>query len=238
MTEVKLDDYLPEGWSGTADWVAWDDERRAFVLGDLKTIKAGGINRIIKEGVKDAHLWQISAYFHALVRAGLPMVNGAAIYYVPLGQLTASEGSKVEPTLQEITPIPAEKVDSVMYHIRQEVDAYLATSAGWFGREDAPLSAYLTPALAPVQERVLKYTLNKRLKVPAIDVMRAPHWSTAYCPFPDELCDCRHQTTNKVGQFNIDPDTDELIYKGETAAPEPHPLMIAKLMKELDNGNA
>src|SRR5215213_2274771 len=37
MLEVALEDYLPTGWTGTCDWIAWNTERKAFVLGDLKT---------------------------------------------------------------------------------------------------------------------------------------------------------------------------------------------------------
>lgn len=35
MQEVKLDRWLPEGWSGTADWIFWHPEHEAFVLGNV-----------------------------------------------------------------------------------------------------------------------------------------------------------------------------------------------------------
>ena len=38
MQEVKLDRWLPEGWSGTADWVFWNADLGGFVLGDMKTM--------------------------------------------------------------------------------------------------------------------------------------------------------------------------------------------------------
>jgi hypothetical protein len=44
MQEVKLDRWLPEGWSGTADWVFWNADLGGFVLGDMKTIKGDGVS--------------------------------------------------------------------------------------------------------------------------------------------------------------------------------------------------
>lgn len=233
MTEVKLDPYLPFGWSGTADWLIWDADRRAFVLGDLKTIKPGGINRIHAEGIKEAHMWQVSAYWHACAEAGLPLVEGAVVYYVPLGQLTASEGAKVEPTIQVMTPYPRKAIAERMGAIQAQVAAYLATLPP--APTDYP-ALFVTGELAPVQERVIKYVLNKKLKRPAIDVMMAPHWSTAYCPFPDELCNCRHQTTNKFGQFDRSEDGQVVYVPGakvpaHTAPPAPAAGLIRALVK-------
>jgi hypothetical protein len=66
MQEVKLDRrWLPDGWSGTADWIFWNADLGGFVLGDLKTIKGDGITWIEKDGAKREHLWQLSAYWHA-----------------------------------------------------------------------------------------------------------------------------------------------------------------------------
>lgn len=46
MQEVKLDRWLPTGWSGPADWAFFVAERGAFVLGDIKTIKGNGVQYI------------------------------------------------------------------------------------------------------------------------------------------------------------------------------------------------
>jgi hypothetical protein len=43
MQEVKVDRWLPEGWSGRVDWVFWNADLGGFVLGDLKTIKGDRI---------------------------------------------------------------------------------------------------------------------------------------------------------------------------------------------------
>lgn len=252
MTEVKLDRWLPEGWSGTADWLFWDDYQRCFVLGDLKTTKPGGINWIHKAGAKDSHIWQISCYWHAVAKMGLPLAPIASVYYLPKNQLTASEGLPVGPTEQEIRPLPWAQVEAVMAERKAAVDAYVASlptpQVGLHGDVRGTTASladlYVTPALAPVQEREFDLRLNKTLKVPAIDVKLKPNWSTAYCAFPTELCDCREQKTNKVGQYDRD-DAGLLTYtpsKGfeGLTPPQPDPGLVAAMVKaqKEKNGSA
>jgi len=52
MEEVNLTAWMPEGWSGTADYVFYNAEARGFVLGDLKTIKGDGITWIERDGAR------------------------------------------------------------------------------------------------------------------------------------------------------------------------------------------
>jgi hypothetical protein len=76
MQEVRLDRWLPAGWSGTADWIMFDPERAAFVLGDMNTIKGDGTPWIEKDGAKLDHIEQLSA---ASVGAGrqAPHLSGS-----------------------------------------------------------------------------------------------------------------------------------------------------------------
>jgi hypothetical protein len=210
MNEVKLDRWLPDGWGGTADCVAWDVDHRCFVLGDWKTQKSGSLHYIHSGGAKKAHIWQVSAYYHALVAAGLPMLKGALVLYIPKSQLSASEGSPVYPSAQEIVPLPIERVHAKMAAQKAAVDSYLA-SLPWqltkphaLDHMDPPvtLDYWITDALAPESPRVIALSLNKALKRPVIDVKLVPGWEAAYCPFPDELCSCRHQSANKVGSWD------------------------------------
>jgi hypothetical protein len=69
MQEVKLTQWMPDGWSGTADWVFYNADLRGFVLGDLKTIKGDGIPWIERDGAKLEHRWQWFAYWCALREA-------------------------------------------------------------------------------------------------------------------------------------------------------------------------
>src|SRR6266705_1570842 len=70
MQEVTLNQWLPEGWGGTADWLLWDDDYPGYRLRDLKTIKPEGL-RWVLNGAKEEHIWQASAYWHALDAAGI-----------------------------------------------------------------------------------------------------------------------------------------------------------------------
>lgn len=238
MLEVQLDRWLPRGWSGRADWLQWDDARRAFVLGDLKSSKAEAMTWIAKDGMKESHIWQVSAYFWALVEMGLPMVNGFAVYYLPMNQLLAREGSPVSPRVEEGTPLPRDLVWGRMEERRAQVDAYLASLSP--NMVEGHPGNYLTDALAPVQSRVAKFSLNKQLKVPAIDVKLAPHWSAAFCDFPDELCDCRQQGTNKIGHWRLN--DGALVYEPTVEqadeVPSPPDDLIRKLRKELADASS
>ncbi len=246
MTEVKLDRWLPAGWSGTADWIAWDAERRAFVLGDAKTVKPGAIHWAQK-GIKETHMWQVSSYFWACVEMGLPMVNGFCIYHIPMSQLLKREGSPVQPYMAEVTPKPREEVHARMAERKAAVDTYLAECAktrAYFAGSLGPSNLYrmwLNDELAPVQERETKHFLNTKLAGgPVIDHKLVPNWSTDYCPFPEGLCDCNLQTANKVGHWTIDESGDACVYvpsaKQEQPADiiAPDPALIARLRKELD----
>lgn len=220
MTEVKLDRWLPEGWSGTADWLMWSDEYRAFVLGDLKTAKGEGMSFVERDGIKDEHLWQLSAYWYAVEAMGLPLVKAFNVLYLPMN---ATSDSKVTPLLAEGRPLPREEVMFQMTERWRLTKAYLKqvshdghtmlnrAGAEWHG-QSFPLNAYLNDLLAPEQERVQILRWNGKQKV--YDVKLAPHWSTAYCPYPNELCACSEQGTNKIGSFQYlhHPEGDQVVY--------------------------
>jgi len=136
---------------------------------------------------------------------GIPLVHGFVIYHVPINQLTKREGSPVRPHLSECTPLDRETVHGVMAERKAAVDAYLETLR-YGPNEPIPpkraLKRYLTDALAPVQEREQKLMNAKKATPDVRDLILVPNWSTDYCPFPDELCDCRHQGTTKIGHYD------------------------------------
>jgi len=68
--------------------------------------------------------------------------------------------------------------------------------------EGYALSSYLTPELAPVQER--EQVIYYDRKTGTHDVLLKPHWSAAYCPFDNELCDCSEQGQTKIGMYDTD----------------------------------
>lgn len=204
MSEVILTPWLPAGWSGRPDWFIWNPEYKAFGLVDLKTIKGDGIYWIGKDGPKEDHVWQTSLYWHGAKAMGLPLIKRIGVFYLPVSE--ARKGAPPpEPTFVEFDPLPWETLRPVVEGRWKSVSAYLESlpfdprevdvSRG--GMEHMDL--WITDALAPVQERVFRTKANKTSGF--TDVSLAPHWSTSYCEFPLELCDCALQTENKVGHI-------------------------------------
>jgi hypothetical protein len=205
MQEVKLTPWLPEGWAGTADWVFYSAEHRAFVLGDLKTIKGEGMRWVLKEGAKEEHLWQLSCYWHALYDMGLPLVKGFGVIYLPMND-TTDRGERIEPAVMECEPIPREVIFPVMearWAATQEYLYELPPNKGAY-REvlSGDYSIFLTDKLAAPMARVQKIVWGGRSNV--FDVKLVPHWSADYCPYSEELCPCSTQGTTKIGHYTLD----------------------------------
>lgn len=236
-TEVSLDRYLPEGWSGTADWIAWSDKYRAFDLGDLKTIKGEGMAYVNRDGIKLEHMWQLSAYWYALENMGLPLVKRFCVLYLPMNVPQASD--PVEPRMHEGKPLDRELVLGTMADRWKATKRYLAgldyQRAAAMSSSPAPKFSYDTSDLAPVQDRVQALRWSKQSGV--FDVKLIPHWSAAFCPFPDELCDCSTQGQTKIGHYTLD--GTYVPRKGyEEVAPtvEPTPAQLRSKRQEEDGG--
>lgn len=185
--ELKLTSFMPEGWSGTADWVFWHPEYQAFVLGDLKTAKGEAIYWINRNGAKTEHIWQLSAYYYALLAMGLPMVKGFGVMYWPMND--TSDGDLVLPTLQECDPLPEDVV------LGRMVERFQACDKFWHG-------PWELDDLAPEIDREQKLLWNKTQGV--FDVKLVPHWSTRFCDWEAPYCNCRNQGTTKVGHYKLD----------------------------------
>lgn len=205
MQEVKLDRWLPEGWSGTADWLFYDDEAGGWVLGDMKTAKGEGIKWVVKDGAKTEHLWQLSAYWHALVEAGLPMVRGFAILYVPMNDTFDDE--VIEPVIADCAPLSKDVVEGEMARRWAMCEAYLEElppNARAYAEALAGVdySVFLTDKLAAPMAREQKVFWNGKQNV--FDLKLVPHWSTDFCPFEADLCDCSEQGVTKVGHYTVE----------------------------------
>lgn len=170
MQEVKMDDGLPEGWSGTADMFVWQRDE-GFLLVDFKTCKPEAMQWLERDGIKHEHHAQASAYWMAADNLGLPLVREYAVLYLPTGQMPPGK-PQVEPLLLRSTP------DTRVWGVMEERWRLTQEYLGTLPSDEDPQSSwlldeYLTSDLAPVQERVQK--LMRRTG----DVCLTPHWSAA-----------------------------------------------------------
>lgn len=205
MAEVNLTPFLPPGWGGTADAIVWNPELKGYVLVDFKTTKGESLKFIRRDGAKAEHIAQTSAYWHAVKKMGLsPMVKRIAVLYLPKND-TRSKDELIEPLLVDFAPMPQKTLHATMKQRSGRVSEYVA-SLGFDpvteGQNVRPLSDWVTDALEPVQERTQRAYLDKATGVWELKLV--PHWSTAYCPFHVELCDCSTQGTTKIGYWDID----------------------------------
>ena len=200
MAEVNMNPWLPPGWGGTLDALIWNPELKAFVLADFKTIKGEGLKWVIRDGAKEEHILQTSAYWHAAKRMGVPLAKAIAVLYIPKND-TRAKDELIEPVLMDFEPLPVRKLHANMKKRRDRVDEYIE-SVGGPGAGDRSWVQWVTDALEPVQERQQRMYFDRTSGV--YDVKLVPHWSAAYCPFPVELCDCSTQGTTKIGFYDLD----------------------------------
>ena len=205
MQEISVTPWLPKGWSGIADWMVWNPDSKAWVLGDLKTTKGEAIKWIVEGGVKEEHRWQVSAYYWALVDAGFPMHDRFVIYYLPMND-TANRGEKITPVTAEVTPIDRDVLEIRMKRRYTRVQEYVS-SLGMLLREDEYTEEvnyselYINSELESTMAREQKVYWNAKQGV--FDVKLVPHWTTRFCPYPLELCDCSEQKSEKIGHYEV-----------------------------------
>jgi hypothetical protein len=197
VRELNVTPWLPKGWGGVADYLFFDPQHRAWVMADLKTQKGEGFRFLEKDGAKEDHIWQLSAYWHALADAGFELVKGFAVIYLPKN---AVAGEDIEPMVFECDPLPREEVFGVMEEKAEAVRKYL--KRGGPVVLDGQNVKFINEYLAPPQERIQKMWWQS--KTNTWDVKLVPHWSTAYCPYDNTLCDCSEQGTTKIGHWKIE----------------------------------
>ncbi len=230
LAEVPMQGGLPDGWGGSADYLVWDAKRRGFVLYDLKTQKSSSLQYIHRDGAKREHIWQVSAYWWALKRMGYPVLNRIGIIYLPKDEDYSIEGG-VQPVLSVVKPLDEEKVLGRMAEMRSAVDTYLDSldTLGQHYMVEHP-ELFVTDELAPLMPREQRIFKNKELW----EVKLIPHWTSMFCPYDNELCDCGHNLsgdkTTKIGHFAQEGNT--WIYKPrkgyEDMTPSVKPMVAAR----------
>jgi len=185
LTEINVDEGLPDGWSGTADWLIWNKGKRRFDLTDLKTTKGEGMSFLGTEP-KEEHHAQASAYYYALVNMGYPMSDDIHVLYLPMNQPTWKNSAQVGPVVLSARPLEYNALNIKMRNRARKMEQFLY--------EFDHTGNLLNPYLAEPMERVQK--MNSRF-----EVSLNPHWLTKYCPYPDNLCNCNTQKTTKIGEW-------------------------------------
>lgn len=201
MMEVKLTPWLPQGWGGTADLFIYNPEFQAFVLVDAKTTKGDSLKWIKKDGAKPEHVHQVSSYWHAAKKMGLPLAKEALVFYLPMTD-TRDKNEIVEPLEIMVTPLPARALHAEMKSRKDAVAAYVDSLPFGYDPNGPALAVetYLTEELAPVPGRT--QVLKRAYKTGVDEVLLVPHWSSMFCAYPLELCDCRQGGQTKIGEFN------------------------------------
>lgn len=205
MAEVNMTPWMPAGWGGTLDGL-FLDPGVAFTLVDFKTTKGEGLRYILRDGAKDEHIWQTSIYWYAaksmLAGAG-KLKKVIAVYYLPKND-TRNKDEVIEPVLMDFDPLPLRTIMDVATGRAEAVAQYKDSLPKQYYTEQGitALKDWVTDALAPEQERT--QVLYQDRKTGTWDVKLKPHWSAAYCPFPDELCSCSRQGENKIGYYDSD----------------------------------
>jgi hypothetical protein len=106
---------------------------------------------IRRDGAKEAHVWQLSAYWYALRNMGLPLVKTLHVYYLPMSPLGGTE--VLLPELIECDVLPEDLVIERMVNRARETKLYLdavadAREAGIQGN-----AVFVNEYLAPPMER-------------------------------------------------------------------------------------
>jgi hypothetical protein len=198
MQEVNLTPWLPEGWSGTADLIVWNPEHKAWVLVDIKTTKGESIVWIAKKGAKDDHILQTSSYWWALRNMGLPLVKKVAIFYLPKNDTRGPD--PVEPLLVDFEPMPQKALSDIMKGRGAAITTYLESLPDRAPESDEDYGYWLTDELVDPAPREQKLSFNRTSG--QLDLKLVPHWSSMYCPYPDELCPCSTLGTEKIGAYD------------------------------------
>jgi hypothetical protein len=202
--EQRVDEGLPERWGGRVDWLIYDLEHQAFLLGDLKTTSALSMQYTLKDGPKYEHKNQLSAYWHALSALGYPLISIYTIVYLSLDKPNSYvKGWNPIVEYQE-TPIPKESLWTPMEYRSKRVSEYLESlpSEDIEHTDRTWEEYYITPYLDTHVDWSQKVYKNKE----KYDLKIVPQWDTKYCPYPIELCDCKDLSYTKIGEYNLKDD--------------------------------
>lgn len=186
-TEIDCTHLLPDGWTGTMDWLFQHRGSGRYVVGDAKTIKPEGIQYLT--GVKPEHKTQVSCY-HASHAEQLDLDEEIFVFYLPKGR--DSRNQTVMPRTYTTKALSKAAVWARLTDISLGVKMYLDE----YEKTGEIENQYLAPMPDPVLSSYWNY------KAQVWDVKRGPFWYNAYSGLPEEFVP--KQSTNKVGEWTLD----------------------------------
>jgi hypothetical protein len=197
MVEVNLNPWLPKGWGGTADQIYWHPEYKAFYLTDIKTTKGASLQYRIRNGASEEHILQTSTYWHALKKMGVPLLKQIGVYYLPKDDVR-SKDTLIRPLMVEFEPLPLRALMARMAERKKNVDHYVSALPKPNPRP-LHVEEFLTDTLAPEQPMEQRVYFDKASGDTVLKLV--PHWTSAYCPFDEELCSCGAQRSTTIGRW-------------------------------------
>ncbi len=188
-SEWDVTGYLPEGWTGTLDYLFQHNPTKNYLIADLKTIKPEAVQYLGDEPKKE-HITQVSCYHGAVHQAVLGNVfHHIAVLYMPKGK-----DSRQQTIMPVIKTAPAHtNIFDRLNKIKSRVDEYVT--------EYERTGEILNKFLAPMPKPELKVYWNKATTV--WDVKAYPHWTETYMmPFSNDVCP--PTPTEKMGHWTLD----------------------------------
>lgn len=179
---IMVEDGFKYPWGGTADAYVETPEGEVWLL-DYKTISGASMSFLSGEP-KPEHVLQLSAYYHYGVT--LPNLR-CGIMYFPTS--TDYKRRWHEPEFYEVTPLPLDMLNELMYYVEDAIGAYM---------EDDDLPAVPAPSL--------KWKHNKKEKV--WERWSTPHYSSMFCPWKgqdDDPCGCSKRKAEIIDTSETDP---------------------------------
>lgn len=171
---------LQHRWVGTADaylTTPYDDsgDRDTWLL-DYKTISGASLSFL--DGVKEEHLYQVSAYYNF----GTQPIDYVGVLYLPTSPDYRRHWS--EPVFHEVRPLSKEGVIRRMLYVEEEIDKYVTRD--------------IVPDSLPGE---YKWKNNKKER--CWELSYYPHYTSQYCPWStlgdDDPCGCSNQKVKYVG---------------------------------------
>lgn len=197
-SEWDVTEWLPEGWTGTLDYLFRHIPSNTNAITDLKTIKPEAVS-YLGDRPKPEHTTQVSCY-HAAVTNYYSQHSGALKFpkldhEISVCYLPKSKDSKQQTILPIIKTAPAElSAWANMVGIKRQVDEYLA--------EYKRTGEVDNKFLAPMPEPEAKIGWNKATN--QWDVTMRPSWTEEFigARFGEELCP--RTPSQKIGNFTLD----------------------------------